>query len=780
MTARNTAPIVDKKDLLNLIRIFAKNWYILIFFIGVALIYANILIQQSTNIHKLTTTVLLKTEFGDNLSDEVIKGLGISRKSEDIANELRIINSSEVVEKTVNKMQMEVSYFITGRLKTFEVFGNLPFQVDAEVISNSFYNVPVSLDVVSSSGYILNYSLNGIPQPAVKGFFDIALKTKSFRVMISKTEKFKNNMIDDYREARYSFRINNLQTVVEKYKKAITVKDLDWTSIVEISLLDEIPTRGTRFLDTLTSVYIESSLQSKKVMIDQTIGFIDQLIADVLRTLNDYQANMEEFKHEHGKIDIDTEKAKYIERLTEYDSQYEQLEVQLKNFDEIKKYLLSYNDTEFFSPPFKNAATDNFVSTSLQNLYDLVLANQKNTLARKKENLEYKASVAQVNFIIENLVAYLNTTGSAIRKMQSSMKEKQKEYESRLEKIPPVERELLNIQRRLDVNQKMYEFLLEKKSESIIRKAGIVPNRKVIELAKPVGIVSPNRSQIINYALGIAIVLSLTIIFIRKTFFDTIDGVEDLKQLTEIPIIGAVNRDKDGQNSYLLVENKSRSVIAESFRSIRNNLEYLATDSKQKIILVTSTRVGEGKTFTSINLATIFAKAGRRTVILEFDLHKPKIQRAFNMSNEKGLSSIIIGKSTLDECIKKSPIENLDVIVSGPLPPNSSELILSPRVGELLNELREKYEYIVVDTPPIGIISDALAMMKYADLNLYVMKAFSSKTSFIENIHSLRENFKPKNLGIILNGVRTRLNSGYGKFGSSDGYTYGYGPGMVK
>ena len=778
MAIKKQSPLVDKTDVMNLVAILRKNWYVFVFFIGIALLYANITIQKATNIYKVSTSVLLKTEQGQNLADEVVKGLGINRRSEDIANEIRIINSTNVIERTVDKLDLDVSYYIIGRLKTVEVFKSLPFEAKVKLNQSDYYNMPFNIDIIDDTRFSINYTLGNGSKKTLKGIFGLPVSNRFFEITVSKTDRFTNTQIDDYREAKYFFKVNTKKSLISKYQRAIGARDIDWTSIIDISVTDEIPARGVQFLDTLAAVYIETSLETRKKVINTTIEFIDDQIGDVLNVINGYESNLENFKQNNVKFDIQTENAKYLGKLTEFDAQLEQIDLQQKNMSEIKKYLETYNDTVLFSPPFKYAAGDNFLSTGLQNLYDGSLKMKSSLLNRQKDNLEYKAQGAQFRYLIESMITYIHNTQATLSKLSVQYKEQQKVFEDKLKKIPGVERELVNIQRKMEVNQSMYQFLLQRRSEVIIRKAGIIPDRKVIETAKSLGVVSPVHSEIVNYALGIALVLSLSIVFIRKTFFDTIDSVDDLKQLVDVPVIGVVNRDKEGRSTYLIIENKSRSMVAESFRSIRNNLEYLATGEKHKVILVTSANVSEGKTFTSINLATIFAKAGRKTIILEFDLHRPKVQKAFNMSNDMGISSILIGKSSLKDSIKNSPIENLDVLVSGPIPPNSSELILSNNMHAMIEELKKEYEYVIMDTPPIGVISDALVLMKFSDINLYVMKAYSSKSSHMETIHNVKDNFNPKNLGIIFNGVRPPSRIRYGKNGGQYGYgySYGYGP----
>jgi len=236
-----------------------------------------------------------------------------------------------------------------------------------------------------------------------------------------------------------------------------------------------------------------------------------------------------------------------------------------------------------------------------------------------------------------------------------------------------------------------------------------------------------------------------------------------------MPVLGVIGRSKDSKDGYLVVESKPKSVITEAFRSIRTNFEYLAPGVKNKMILITSYMAKEGKTFSTVNLAAILAKADKKVLIVELDLHHPQISTALGVSNHVGISSYLIDKATGKEIIKRTDNKNLDYILAGSVPPNPSELIVSSKLKKLLLDLKSKYDYIIIDTPPIGIITDALIIMKMTDINLYVLRASYAKKEFVKIAHQIKENNNPKNMGFILNGVKNN----FLKYGYGYGYNYG-------
>ena len=255
---------------------------------------------------------------------------------------------------------------------------------------------------------------------------------------------------------------------------------------------------------------------------------------------------------------------------------------------------------------------------------------------------------------------------------------------------------------------------------------------------------------------------ALLLIFFKGIFYNYIQTKEDLKNITDLPIIGVIGKSKEAATDYLVVSKYPQSQITESFRVIRTNLTYFAPNVQSKVIVITSSIAGEGKTFCAINIASILAKAKKKVVLIDIDLHKPKQANAFDLNNDFGITSYIVGRSSLKEIIKTSPIENLDVILTGPRSPNASELILDPMMEQLITELKNKYEYVIIDSPPAGLLSDALVIMKHADLTMYVLKADYSKKEYVDIAHQIIEKNQIKNLTFILNGVSNKnIPAGY-------------------
>ena len=345
------------------------------------------------------------------------------------------------------------------------------------------------------------------------------------------------------------------------------------------------------------------------------------------------------------------------------------------------------------------------------------------------------------------------------------------EAESVVKRLPEEQQELLKIKRKYDLNDNIYTEFLQKRNEAEIVKASNLSDIHFIDPAKDIGggLIGPKTS--VNYVLALFLGLLVPLLFVFGIFFinNSIQNADDISKLTQIPLLGVIGINKD--NVSLAVFDKPKSALSESFRTIRSSLQFLYKKqqvSGSKTLMITSSISGEGKTFCSINIATVFALSEKKTVIIGLDLRKPRLADEFNLQNQLGVVNYLIKQNSLAEITNSTKIPNLDVILSGPIPPNPSELILSEAMKELIDELKEKYDYIILDTPPVGLVSDALELVQYSDVTLYIVRQNYTKKDMITLLNTRVKRGELTNASIVLNGYENKA-----KYGS--GYGYGYG-----
>lgn len=778
--------IIDAKDLRYFLRIASKNWY----FVAVAMVLASVLSYlysyKLPDVYGAGTQILLKDRDVYNYQSQVYQSLGYVQVYGDIVNQKRVLTSYDLVDKALDKLDFDVSYFIVGRFKTTQVYGTAPFTVHMQVINHRLYDRPIDLHILDVDHCEISYDKGGeVVKKKVR--FNEELRDREFIIKIKKSPYIDATTVADLSGIDYQFVRHERTALVNRYVKSISVENADYTTILDIATEDEVPARAKMFLDTLSKVYIDYTLQSEFDINENTLNYIDKQLAEVTVILEQHEDELQTYKETKEILNLDREEDLYFGEMVNYDKKRREFELEIQSLDALEDYVLNSTD-ERLLPPATFIIQDEFLRQSLTQLYKDQMQRNEYLFSGTVSNaaVEQLDSTLQLNRL--NLLTYIKNARGAISGKIGDVQAQVSDYERMIRNLPKSQRDVLNIERRLQVNEKMYLFLLEKRASTIIARAGIVPQTKVIESARSLGIVRPDKVKIFyTFMLG-GVVVALLVIFVRVMFYDRIENADQLKELTTLPVYGEIIASEKAEQNYVVVDTDPKAAITESFRTVRTNLEYIPTpEGRGKVVMVTSYRPNEGKTFCSVNLSAILAKAGKKVLLLELDLHKPKVATGLGMTTTAGLSSILIGKTPWREAVMPTQFENFHVILSGPTPPNASELVLSKHLELLFAEASGSYDYVLVDTPPVGLITDALLMMRHTDATLFVLNTrFASKDHVTNSLEVLTAN-GTKNVGFILNGVRMKkskyyynTNYGYGyryAYGYGSGYGYGYGYG---
>ena len=780
MKSNKTTSIIELEDLKSVLRIASKNWYIVAVFLAVSFAISYFYSYKLTNVYAAQTQVLMQSNGGGQVNEESIISDNYgsynlwNQSTIDNTTEMRILQSYDLMQTAVEKMKLDVSYFIVGRIKTTEVYEAMPFSIEILKINPKYYEQVIGFKVLSEKKYQLK--INTKEEEVIKeGFFGKELIDLDFKILI-KNNTISPKSLATIQQIDYNFVIHNLSTLVYAFQRALTVENPENTNILQLKLEDVIPERAQAFLDTLTSVYIDNSVKTRLSINFNTLKYIEKQMEEVTGVLTQIEDTMQGYKESKGILDLGIEQKDYFDKMSAYDAQRSKENLKLGALNSLESYIIEGKDPQFLPPSVYIGTDDAFLQQSATELYTLQLQLNGRLNGATESNYGVKELTQRIDKLKNNLLIYIANSRVALKENMMNIEKQISYYVSNIKTIPKKQRDLVNIERNFEVNQRMYIFLLEKKSNTIIGRAGILPEIKVIETARSIGIVRPNIQKIRMTFLGAGLILSLIIIFIRTSFYSRIESIEELKAKTTLPILGEILFSPTVADWAIAVEKESKSPITESFRTIRTNLQYMAPSQGSKIVVITSNNPGEGKTFTSLNIAAILAKAGKKVLILELDLHKPKVQKALNMVADIGISTAIIGKTAIKESIKPTGIDNLDVMLSGPVPPNPSEMILSEKMQEILNYGKLIYDYVIVDTPPVGLISDALVLMNYADVTLFVLNTKFATKEVVNNAHEIVTMNQLKHFGFILNGVkRKRSKYYYNKY--SYGYGYGYGSG---
>jgi len=597
------------------------------------------------------------------------------------------------------------------------------------------------------------------------------------KLRITNTMSIEGSALDDMNKIDYIFVIHNSANLVSKFRSSLGVKNPDFTNIIEISLRDYVPTRAVAFLDTLANLYIENTVNTQFRINANTLLYIDKEMNEISAVLDTLEIQLENYKEKKNILmSVDKDESAYFDTYNQEQEDKTKILLQLDALNDLEQYVIEGKDPEFLPPSVYLNSDDGFLQQMTSQLY----TTQLRIIGALGSNTEQSPSIItakkSIKRITTDMLTYINNSRKALNdnlaKVDSTIGSAVKDIHT----LPEKQRGFTNIERQEAINTKLYEFLLEKRASTILEKAAIIPETRIIETARSLGVVEPDRKKIYYLYTGIGFAIGMFILLIRLLFYDRIENIDELKAKTNLPVLGEILSAPTLTDLSFAIEDNPKSPLTESFRTLRTNLQYMLGEPGQKVILFTSNGPSEGKTFCSMNIGAILAKADKRVLLLEFDLHKPRIHRVLNVTPDKGLSTLLIRKTTIEESIIPSPIQGLDIILCGPVPPNSSELILSERVKDVINYGKQNYDYVIIDTPPLGFISDALILMKLADVNLFVL---NTKFAYKESIHYVQEIItanRIRNFGFVLNNVkRKRSRYYYRRYSYYGGYGYGYG-----
>jgi capsular exopolysaccharide synthesis family protein len=762
----------DEIDLRMLFYNLRRKWYYFVISIIAAALAAFLYIRFTLPVYEATTSVLIKDSKNTSKNIEDILTGDLFGNTKNVATEIGILNSRSLFEETVNELNLGISYFSKSSLFTFPIYKTTPYTVRVIRMTDGVYDEKFNVTLIDSSRFKLdakidNHFLNNYSYSETHRFEE-EIRTPFFTIKLSKNDP----AFALKTEEKYYFTINSMNKLRANYNETMKVEPINKdATIVKITVLDKIPDRAVDFLNTLGKVYISRDVKDKSSVAALTLKFVDEQLEEISKTLNTTELELQKFKEEKGTVDLSEESKAYLERVTAVDETRVKAEIDLRSLDYLYDYVSGEKDIETLAP------------SSLGNPDPLLieLITRLKGLQSKRKSLIYGSSSQspaikiidqQIEQTKSALVENINSIRNITRSNLQGINRQISAYENSIRKIPNIERELIGIQRNFTVNENIYLYLLQKKAETGIAKATAVSDNKVLDSAalndKPV---IPNRKAVFIITLMIALILPVIIILLQSYLKNTISNREDIEKLTKIPIIGVVGHLSTGER--LVVATKPKSSIAEAFRSIRANLMFFGLENQHKIVLITSSVGGEGKSFSTLNLASVLSLQQHRVIIVGMDLRKPQLIQDLGVENTDGVSTLLIGQSTIEKVIQKTNIEGLDIIPSGPIPPNPAELLSGKETIALLENLRTKYDYIIIDTPPVGIVSDAMMLMNYADINIFILRENYSKKEYIKSINNYYSQGKVKNLCIILNDAGGNQRYGYG-YGYSYGY-YGYG-----
>jgi tyrosine-protein kinase Etk/Wzc len=748
----------EEKDIKKILSRYWNYKYLFGLSIGLSCIGAYFYTRYDIPKYKITSTLLIEDDkLSPNLSaSDFFNDLDITKSEKSVENEIQVIKSLGLMQRVLKELSLNMSFHIKGRVNDVELYGdNVPVKIIFSKLNPLAYGKQIIMHINDNNSFQLEEDENNI---SIHSFGEEIEKAYGIFTVISNfnfssKEAKKPILIRFYDPNKQALAFNAKLSVAPVEKGA---------SVLALSMVDEIPKRGKDIINKLIEVYNDEELEINNQVASNTIKFIDDRLKYITSDLSEVEKNIENFKRKNELIDMSSQAKLYVEEASEYNRQIASSIVQQEILESIKTYLENQSN-DFHLVPSSLTIEDYTLASLVEKFNELQLERERILRNAKTSNpvvtnINDQLLNLKVN-ILENIKNITQSLGIKKESLETSINR----YKLKIKEVPTIERELVEIDRQYGIKKELYLYLLKKREEASLSLAASISSSRVIDSAiSSHNPINPGKSLIMLAAILLGFFISIGIIYIKSLFYDKVQILNDVKIITNTPILGEVlhNTGKDR-----VITEKTKGQLSEMFRLIRANLLFSDSFKNTRTLMVTSSINGEGKTFFSINLGASLALAGKKVVLLGFDLRKPQLMQQLNLPDYNfGISTYLKDQDTNPEeiLIPTGVVEGLDIIGSGPIPENPTELMISNRVNELITRLKEKYQYIIIDTPPVGLVADALSLCSLVDSTIYLIRYNYSNKKQIETIENLCKEKILKNPMIVLNDAKKENSNSYG------------------
>jgi capsular exopolysaccharide synthesis family protein len=775
-TQKKPVPPSDDIDLMRYVSLFLSNWLWIGAALFLALGIAYVVNRYAQRVYNVKSTLLIKEQQTSGAvasMDQIFAG-DIYNPYPNLEDEVAILKSYTLNRRVIEELpehhiayvpvarhgiQWQRTYmaspFVLTRLEENQPVGKI---ITIRISGPDTYRLELSTDKKKTEDYEDHEFKVGEPV-TFDGFNFVLAMRDSTRQLIA--------------GQKWHVWFESPDNLVNTYRSRLKIEPVEeYARVFTLSFDAYSPQQGAEYLNKLMEMYILQGKEWKSRAADNTIDFIDAQLGLISDSLRLAENTMEDFRQNNRFIDLTLEGTLVLQRLEKYEGEKNILGLQMQYYEYLIEYLDARNENE------------SIISPSVMGITDPVLVKLVGELAsvqhqKKQMVFTVKESQPQIQLITKQIEdareALKENVLSAINQLElsiSNVNQRITAVEKELGRLPGTERRLIGIQRKFDLNNSVYTYLLERRAEAGIAKASQITDNRIIDQAMIQNSTRIKPQEMRNYltAVLLGIIIPMILIVIFDLINNKIIGRHDIERLTKAPIIGFISH-----SDYHVedpVARKPGSTLSESFRAVRTSLAFYTGQTKCPVIIISSPVSGEGKTFVSVNLATIISMMNKKVLIVGLDLRKPRVHAILKAGNGSGMSQYLSGGATFEEVIAKTEIENLWFAPSGPVPPNPAELIGSPKMTEFISRARNEFDTIIIDTPPVGIVTDALLLSQMANVSLFVVRQRYTTRGSVQLLDEIYRRGEMSNVAILVNDISS---SGYYGYGLRYGYSLGYG-----
>ena len=789
-------------DFAVLYRTIILNWYWFILSLVICGGLGAIYLRYATPKYQSTAKLLIKDDDSNSKRGQSLQNmtnLGIISNSAGIDNEMEILTSHSIAEDAIRDLKLYVDYSTKGRIKDIILYRDQPLNVDIDRAHLEKLNQPVDLTITRNGTTYIVSGTYSVPtdENESEGPFSLNRKFTSLPATIATRAGIitisSNNGHSLHDGQTLKVEVLSPKMASNKYVGELQVAQTSkTTSIAQLQLTDEVPQRSLDYLKQLAIVYNRQANEDKNIVALRTEKFINSRLQKINAELGKTEGQLQNYKQQNGMVELKLNAGNAVTNQNESELKLADMQTQIELFSTIAQEVESSSRNLSQVIP-SNVGLDDQSSTSLINKYNELVLERNRLLRSASENSPVvEPLTAQIRELNGNIRRAISTARQNLQIQRDALAAQVSKFNEQVAETPQQERMLTQIGRQQEVKSGLYLMLLQKREENSISLAATADKGKLIDDPQLVGKISPKSAIIMLIALLLGLAIPALVIFLLQLFRYKIEGHEDVARLTKLPIIADVaiaSNTAKGKADIVVHENQNNQ-MEEIFRSLRTNLQFMLHEG-QKVVLFTSSTSGEGKTFTAANLSVSFGLLGKKVILVGLDIRRPRLAELFGINDHRhGITNLLVkdvptAADVQEQILPSGVNKNLDLLMAGPIPPNPAELIARSSLEAIIKALKDKYDYIMIDTAPVGLVTDTLQIARVADASIYMCRADYTPKSNFELINALANEKKLPNMAMVLNGIDMSKKKygyyyGYGRYGKYGRYgrglgSYGYG-----
>ena len=789
-------------DFAVLYRTIILNWYWFILSLVICGGLGAIYLRYATPKYQSTAKLLIKDDDSNSKRGQSLQNmtnLGIISNSAGIDNEMEILTSHSIAEDAIRDLKLYVDYSTKGRIKDIILYRDQPLNVDIDRAHLERLNQPVDLTITRNGTTYIVGGTYSVPtdENESEGPFSLNRKFTSLPATIATRAGIitisSNNGHSLHDGQTLKVEVLSPKMASNKYVGELQVAQTSkTTSIAQLQLTDEVPQRSLDYLKQLAIVYNRQANEDKNIVALRTEKFINSRLQKINAELGKTEGQLQNYKQQNGMVELKLNAGNAVTNQNESELKLADIQTQIELFSTIAQEVESSSRNLSQVIP-SNVGLDDQSSTSLINKYNELVLERNRLLRSASENSPVvEPLTAQIRELNGNIRRAISTARQNLQIQRDALAAQVSKFNEQVAETPQQERMLTQIGRQQEVKSGLYLMLLQKREENSISLAATADKGKLIDDPQLVGKISPKSAIIMLIALLLGLAIPALVIFLLQLFRYKIEGHEDVARLTKLPIIADVaiaSNTAKGKADIVVHENQNNQ-MEEIFRSLRTNLQFMLHEG-QKVVLFTSSTSGEGKTFTAANLSVSFGLLGKKVILVGLDIRRPRLAELFGINDHRhGITNLLVkdaptAADVQEQILPSGVNKNLDLLMAGPIPPNPAELIARSSLEAIIKALKDKYDYIMIDTAPVGLVTDTLQIARVADASIYMCRADYTPKSNFELINALANEKKLPNMAMVLNGIDMSKKKygyyyGYGRYGKYGRYgrglgSYGYG-----